>query len=43
MEESKYWLEEAPVRKAIIHMAVPMIFGMAIMFFPRCTKRDRTP
>ena len=31
MEDSKYWFEQAPVGKAIIHMAVPMIFGMAMM------------
>lgn len=30
MEESTYWLEEAPVFKAIKHMALPMIFAMAI-------------
>ncbi len=30
MEESSYWLEKAPVFKAIKHMALPMIFGMAI-------------
>lgn len=30
MEESTYWLEEAPVFKAIKHMALPMIFAMAM-------------
>lgn len=30
MEESTYWLEEAPVFKAIKHTALPMIFAMAI-------------
>ena len=30
MEESIYWLEKAPVMKAIRHMALPMILAMAV-------------
>ena len=30
MEESTYWLEKAPVMKAIRHMALPMILAMAV-------------
>lgn len=29
--EASYWLTEAPVLKAILHMALPMILGMAAM------------
>lgn len=31
MDESKYWFEQAPIGKAIVHMAVPMVLGMAAM------------